>query len=93
MNWIVTWVIFTMFVVSCPDKPSESDEFGVTQPSFMVSTMACYDTEKKSMSREFATREEAEAFIERGKKAYPNSPSRMNESWATDWKLLEVKCK
>lgn len=92
MNWIVTWVIVTSFSVACPQPERVADNFGITQPLSHYNLLACWDTDKQPMKREFSTREEAEVFIEQGKKKYPQDKIfGGNEAWATDWKLLEVK--
>jgi hypothetical protein len=89
--WIVTWTIITMFIVSCPEPVKTPNEFGVVQPTTSMTLQACYDTNKREMSKEFNTKEEAEAFIAAGKKKYPDKVFHCDEAVATDWKLYEKK--
>jgi len=70
MIWVVTWIVVSTFMVPCPVNYPKPDKFGVTMPSNATYANICWESTEKMMIQEFATEEEAVAFIEEGKKRY-----------------------
>lgn len=92
MNWIVTWVIVTHFLVACPQPDIVPDKFGVIPLRNTYNLMSCLETKRKPMKKEFAAREDAEEFIKEGRKKYTeNLDGYGQDAMITDWKLLEAK--
>lgn len=90
MSWLVLWVVLTLEITGCPPAVPTPDEYGVVSPSYVTTTLACYETSVKPMQKEFATKEEALAFIEAGKAKYKDIPAQITGATARDWELKEI---
>jgi hypothetical protein len=67
-GWIVTWDVTNSWLVPCSDSGvMVEDEFGRLPGGIQMGTsLACFDTETKSMIETFESKKEALEFIERG---------------------------
>jgi hypothetical protein len=62
MNWLVTWIVFTMSLSACPPSTWNDPYLGeITTPN--TTLMACYTSDTKQMERYFNTHEEAVEFV------------------------------
>jgi len=66
MTWLVTWVVVSRFMISCPMPEQVCDDFGRCEYSNSTTLQICYDTQRVPHERYFDTKKEAEAFIDRG---------------------------
>lgn len=85
MEYIVTWILTTLVLVSCPVYPPYEDKFGRTRCGINVTLFACHDRVTRHMSTSFDTLQEAEAFVKEVR-----SESTWNER-LTDFSIKEVK--
>ena len=68
MKWIVFWIAFSMHNVPCETSGPFVDEYGIVHGDNVTLSIACFKTDRKNMSKIFDTLEEAQAFVDRGKK-------------------------
>ena len=71
-KWKVTWEVVSTYSVACPQPKPVTDEFGRVSQSMGVTLQACWDTEVTQHEKLFYSREDAEAFVERGKEQRPS---------------------
>jgi hypothetical protein len=67
-RWKVTWEVVTTFAVACSEPEPVPDEFGRVQPRNTMTLQACWEERITKHDRLFNSKEDAEAFIERGEK-------------------------
>ena len=67
MTWVVFWVVVNTFLVPCPAPVNPIAEYGIQGQALFTTALACYDSVSTRMSKEFDTKEEAEAFVAKGK--------------------------
>ena len=67
MSWLVTWMVITWSLVSCPPPPPVYDVYRGEIQQMTTTLQACYDTEEKPMEKHFRTYDEAEKFVFNGK--------------------------
>ncbi len=84
LKYIVLWTVLQSFSVPCPQPQPFTDEYGVYHPVTAITLQACSESKTTPMSKEFTSLEEAEKFIEEGKKR-----SRPYDAQFIGWEIRE----
>ena len=70
VKYLVIWTVINSWIVPCDHGPDVwYDEYGRRHESQAVTLELCWDSEEIQKEREFDTLEEAQEFIEEGKKS------------------------
>ena len=94
MNWIVTWVIVSSFLIACPPTVTNDPYLGeIVSPN--LNTVACYDTSERVAYSYFKTYEEAIEFVKTGNELYSFAkdylPFAGNHSYVKDFKIIDQR--
>jgi len=68
IEYIVTWTVVNMIVISCPQVNQPENEYGFSSPYYTSTLRLCYEKSSKKMEKIFNTLDDAKKFIEEGKK-------------------------
>ena len=66
MKWLVLWTLISMNPVPCQQATPVPDSYGRAPQYTSMVSLACWDVSRKSMSREFASFEDAKKFVDEG---------------------------
>jgi hypothetical protein len=91
MKWIVFWVALSINQTPCEVPGPFTDEYGILHDGLYQTTlMACFKTDKKNMSKEFDSLEDAQEFVDKAMKACGHD-RQMFVSSCGDFEIKELK--
>ena len=89
---LLTWIVVSSFSTPCPQRECVPNEYGMGCDDNVTVTLAigCYNTHTTPMSKEFASMEEAQKFIDNAPKCRPDGMMGQS-SCVKDFKIFELK--